>query len=190
MIDTAPVKKFHYRELRTRMSPQDVARYLVAEYLHDWGIRDAEITAAESRRIVEEAEHLTLDVAGDALQRELCETAIRLAMEEVEGAIARMAVSPSRTRISAPTNDSILPRMASVLLEFPDAIRHRDRPPAHLLAVLEQSVSPIVPFPNRREMRAQPRTRLWPMLRRGYWHRVLRRIQAWISTLRRTEALQ
>lgn len=169
------------RESRPRVaSVHDLARYLVAEYLMDWGLRDPDVTAAESRRIVEEAARLTLDVEAVNLERELCETAIRLTMEEVEAAIAGMATSSSRNRLpGAPTSNSIVPRIASVFLEFPDAIRHRDRPPAQLLAVLERSISPIVPEAQPRAMRPQPSTRLCCVLRRGYWRCVSRRVSSW-----------
>jgi hypothetical protein len=185
MIDTVLLKKSPAREARSGItSSRDLARYLVAEYLHDWGLRDPDVIAVESRRIVEQAESLTIDVAGEDLERELCATAIRITMDEVEASIARMAATTGRSRITgAPTNNSIVPRMARVLLAFPDAIRHRDRPPARLLQMLERSVAPIIPCAHRREMRPQPRTRLWKILRAGYWHQLKRRFHGWTRRL-------
>lgn len=182
MIDLSVVKKSGSRHARPATSARDIARCLVAEYLHDWGLLDPEIVAAESRRIVEQAESLCADVPVLRLEQELCSTAIRITSEEVEASIQRMANSPFRSRLHRlPVNGSIVPRMASVLMEFPDAIRHRDRPPARLLGVLERSVAPIVPQPKRREMLPQPRTRLWKILRKGYWRQVSRRVRRWAS---------
>lgn len=185
MIDTAPlVKKSVSREPRTiARSAQNRARYLVAEYLHDWGLRDPDIIAGESRRIVEQAERLLQEQAGDAPERDLGAMAIRITMDEVEAAIARMAATSPAPAGGVPTNNSILPRLAPVLLEFPEAIRHRDRSPARLLQVLERSLSPICPCSHHREMRAQPRTKLWRVLRKGYWRTCQRRLQEWTRRL-------
>jgi len=170
MIDTVPVipsgmPEFVRPEVDARLKQ---ARYLVAEYLHDWGLRDPEVIAQESRRIVEQAE---LQLAESVkLGLDLDAVAIEITQAEVEASIARMAASsgvPHRKRIA--TNNSIVPRMGRVLLEFPDAIRHRDRPPSRLLQMLEKSVNPIVPRSHRCDMLPQPRTRLWKLLRKGYW---------------------
>jgi hypothetical protein len=181
MIDTALLKKSPGREPRSSVkTSRDLARYLVAEYLHDWGLRDPDVIAAESRRIVEQAELLMLENVGEAQDQKLAAIAIELTMDEVEAAIVRMATtSMAATLDGVPTNNSIVPRMARVLLEFPEAIRHRDRPPARLLQVLERSVAPIIPYSNHREMRPTMRTRLWRVLRRGYWHQFKRRLNAW-----------
>ncbi len=188
MINTVSVKKVVSREPRTKGSlagvsphPECVqARYLVAEYLRDWGLRDPDVIAVESRRIVEQAEAVTLKNYGNVSARYLCATAIHLTMEEVEEAIASMAASSSRdtTNVVALSN-CVMPHVARLLLEFPDAIRHRDRPPARLLQVLEQSVTPIIPRPQRREMLAQPSTRLCSMFRGCFWMEMLGRAQSW-----------
>lgn len=163
-----------------------MARYLVAEYLHDWGLRDPEVIAAEARRIVERAEAQTLAVPPDLLEQALCETAIRLTVEEVESAIGTLAASSGPCRLARrPTRGSIVPRMATLLVEFPEAIRHRERPPARLLALLEQSVAPIIPLPNQRDMRPQPRVRVIRIFRIGYWRCILRRLQWKAARLRR-----
>lgn len=177
MIDTASLKEASaFRGSAALTLMRDRARYLVAEYLHDWGLRDPDVIASESRRIVEQAEGLTITLAGDDFERELRLTAIEIAVDEVEAAIARMATPKPGELSGVPTNNSIVPRLGEVLLEFPDAIRHRDRPAARLLNVLERSVSPIIPCSNHREMRPQPRTRLLKLLRKGYWHRFKRRL--------------
>jgi hypothetical protein len=159
---------------------RNLARYLVAEYLHDWGLRDPDVIASESRRIVDQAELLILENAGESREQKLAAMAIELTMDEVEAAIARMATTSLTAAVDGvPTNNSIVPRMARVLLEFPEAIRHRDRPPARLLQVLERAVAPIIPYSNHREMRPTMRTRLWRVLRRGYWHQFKRRLNTW-----------
>lgn len=177
MIDTIPIPKSPLGESQPEFDTRlNQARCLVAEYLHDWGLRDPEVIALESRRIVEQAD-LQLGDAGRN-QAKLCALAVEITQAEVEASIARMAASSrplARKRIA--TNNSIVPRMGRVLLEFPDAIRHRDRPPARLLQVLETSVNPIVPCSKRCDMLPQPRTRLWKLLRKGYWFRVQRRLK-------------
>ncbi|SFH85105.1 hypothetical protein [Planctomicrobium piriforme] len=182
MIDAVTLKKSFVRESRSAVTTgKDLARYLVAEYLHDWGLRDPDIVAAESRRIVEQAEALTMTGAGEVSEHELCAAAIHITMEEVEASIARMAATSIRDQLAgSPTSNSIVPRMARVLLEFPDAIRHRDRPPARLLQVLERSVAPIIPRCHPREMRPQPSTRLWSVLRRSYWLELCGSFQSWV----------
>lgn len=174
MIDTVPVISPSLPEARPEVDARvKQARYLVAEYLHDWGLRDPEVIAQESRRIVEEAELRIAESVRPDL--ELSSVAIEMTQREVEASIARMAASsqaPVRQRKA--TNNSIVPRLGPVLLEFPDAIRHRDRPPSRLLQMLERSVNPIVPCSSPCEMRPQPRTRLLKLLRRAYWVRVRR----------------
>jgi|GEM_PF-2250063 hypothetical protein len=177
MIDSVvSQKKSGIREVRSEGTPRSTqARYLVAEYLYDWGLRDPEVIAQESRRIVDQAA-LQVAESGDPT-RDLFTVAIEITQAEVEASIARMASShrPSARKRSA-TNNSIVPRIGRVLLEFPDAIRHRDRPPARLLQVLETSVKPIIPCPSHCDMRPQPRARLWKLLRKAYWVRVHRKI--------------
>ncbi|WP_437229992.1 hypothetical protein SH661x_001726 [Planctomicrobium sp. SH661] len=179
MIDTVQIKRTSLPEPKPEHNPRlDQARFLVAEYLHDWGLRDPEVVAQESRRIVEQAE---LRIAESAkVGMDLCTVAIEITQDEVESSIARMAAStPPMARKRSATNNSIVPRMGRVLLQFPDAIRHRDRPPARLLQVLEISVNPIIPCPTRCDMLPQPRTRLWKWLRKAYWVRVQRRLKKW-----------
>lgn len=183
MINTTPKPQTAVPPRKSRPSwetTRDRARMLVAEYLRDWGLKNPDVIAAESRRIVEQAEDLFVEGALPGHGRaDLCQAAIRLANEEVEAAIASMANSCPRIQgRGSRTNGSIVPRLDSVLLEFPDAIRHRDRPPARLLSILERTVTPIIPECTYREMRPQPRTRLWCVLRRGYWHRVGKRLRA------------
>jgi len=179
MIDAVIVKKAPTREIprTTSGAGKDLARYLVAEYLRDWGLLDPDIIADESRRIVEQAEALAMPDNGELSERELCAAAIHIVMEEVEATIACMASSTSHAQST--TSNSIVPRMARLLLEFPDAIRHRDRPPARLLQVLERSVAPIIPRCDLREMRPQPSTRLWCVLRGSYWSEAFAEISAW-----------
>ncbi|HWL08637.1 MAG TPA: hypothetical protein VNQ76_09540 [Planctomicrobium sp.] len=193
MIDTVPVKKAGHREPlpATKLTlpsshPGSVqARYLVAEYLRDWGLRDPDVIAVESRRIVEQAEVVTQQKYGTISLRHLCATAILLTMNEVEEAIAGMAASSSRSLThEGKNNRSVVPHVARLLQEFPDAIRHRDRPPARLLQVLEQSVAPIIPHPQHREMLAQPSTRLCSLFRGCFWMELCGRFQGWL--LRRT----
>lgn len=177
MIDTVvSQKKSGVRESRPESTARSTqARYLVAEYLHDWGLRDPEVIAQESRRIVDQA---ALQVAESAdPTRDLFTVAIEITQAEVESSIARMAHnSRPSVRKRPATNNSIVPRMGRVLLEFPDAIRHRDRPPARLLQVLETSVKPIIPQPSHCDMRPQPRARLLKLLRKAYWIQVHRKI--------------
>ncbi len=185
MIDTMPVRKSSHREPRaSTTSGRDQARYLVAEYLHDWGLRDPDIIADESRRIVDHAETLirsVTPVSAEILDRDLATRSLEIAMEEVESSIAAMAASSIREPLlGIPTSNSIVPRMAGVLLEFPDAIRHRDRPPARLLQVLERSVAPIIPRSHHREMPAQPSTRLCSLFRGCYWLELYGRFQTWV----------
>jgi len=180
MIDTIPPSPAIPVEIPDTERPvhasHQTARYLVAEYLHDWGLRDPEVIAAESRRIVEQAAHQFAESPHPGA--DLVAIAIEFTQAEVESSIARMASSsPAPVRHRVATNNSIVPRMGRVLLEFPDAIRHRDRPPARLLQVLENSVNPIVPHCNRCDMLPQPRTRLWKILRKGYWYRVQRTLK-------------
>jgi len=180
MIDTVPISPVIPDESSPSERPinpaHQKARYLVAEYLHDWGLRDPEVIAEESRRIVEQAAHQFAESARP--DADLIAIAIELTQAEVESSIARMASSssPSRNRIA--TNNSIVPRMGRVLLEFPTAIRHRDRPPARLLQMLEHSINPIIPQCSRCDMHPQPRTRLWKLLRKGYWYRVQRTLKS------------
>jgi len=176
MIDTLPMTPVPPREISPELEARlNLARYLVADYLHDWGLRDPEVVAQESRRIVEQAELQLAESPRSDL--DLNAIAIEITQAEVESSIARMAAtSRPHVRKRSATNNSIVPRMGRVLLEFPDAIRHRDRPPARLLQVLETSVNPIVPCSNPCDMLPQPRTRLWKVLRKGYWYRVQRTI--------------
>lgn len=150
------------------------ARCVVAEYLRDWGLRDPELVALETRRIVRRADnHLARD-GGEPTAQALSETAIRLTIEEIETWISQMASQSRRRNNGHPNGHG---SMGESAFHSPDLTHHRNRLPARLLFILEQSVSPVVPSTRRREMRPQPRTRLWKVLRRGYWR------QLWKSAL-------
>jgi len=190
MINMVPAKKTSTREPRVATSTSTAnaslgsvqARYLVAEYLRDWGLRDPDIIAAESRRIVDQAATETLERHGTIVPRTLCATAIHLTMAEVEAAIASMAASSCRPgRNGLPANHAVVPHIARLLMEFPDAIQHRDRPPAKLLQVLESSVTSIVPHPYPREMLAQPSTRLCSLFRVRFWAELCGRFRTWVT---------
>jgi hypothetical protein len=145
------------------------ARCVVSEYLHDWGLHDPVLLAAESKRIVEQAVAI-LSASGTAFtEQELCAKAVRLTVDEIEAWIRALASNSKRSPDNAYTFQGPI--------DSTDLARHRNRLPAKMLLALEQSVSPVVPTTSWRDMRAQPRTRLWRVLRKGYWRKAQRRLQ-------------
>jgi hypothetical protein len=165
------------------------ARCAVAEYLRDWGLRDPEVIAVESRRIVQEAQarlsnSSSISRAAGGNHRAdadslLGSTAILLAVEEVEDWIARLNCDGKGSFVPRVASaDSMVTRPTDLPSQFPDALLQRDHLPAQMLVLLQQSVSPVVPHPRPCEMRPQPRARLWKVLRRGYWRILQRRLKS------------
>jgi hypothetical protein len=200
MIDTItpplnPTSTSRINQIRIRKSnnrsPYDVARSVVAEYLHDWGLTDPEVIATESRRIVYQAsagnpksiaENPLFEVNPDDLEQRLCESAIRLTISEVEASINRLEPhANSQQRIELPSEEFLMSRMASLLLDIPQEMDTRDRQPRRLLVKLEECLAPVVPHVQQREMQPQPRTKLWKILRKGYWHQLLKNMRGLLS---------
>lgn len=157
----------------------DQARCVVAEYLRDWGLRDPELVALESRRIVNRAASYLSRTSHQIRERPLCETAVRLAVDEIEAWIAQLASGVRGSCLDAKVTTR-LPH--EVAVHSPDLLRHRNRLPARMLLVLEQSVSPVIPSTRPQQMQPQPRTRLWKILRKGYWRPTRRSAAAMWST--------
>ncbi|WP_437185601.1 hypothetical protein SH668x_002712 [Planctomicrobium sp. SH668] len=152
------------------------ARCLVAEYLRDWGMRDPDVVAAESLRIVNEAEGRLHDLHAPITQFAMI--AIEMAQVEVESCISKYTSSPhSAPKSRSATRDSIVPQLSNLLLKYPEAIcpnvsQHSEQ----MQTVVENSINPIIPRVNHRAMRPQPRTRLFKIFRKGYWVHVHRRV--------------
>lgn len=163
-----------------RHSPQATAKRLVADYLRDWGLRDPELVAAESKRIVEATlgEFPLYDDMTDAERDTFCQAAIRRTVAEIESWSATIArgITPRAAGRFA-LGGTLSPGLSELLDAFPEAVVRRDHPTARALADLEQAILPVVPRPNVREMGVALRTRPVRIFRAGYWRAVFRSAQ-------------
>lgn len=163
-----------------RHSPQATAKRLVADYLRDWGLRDPELVAAESKRIVEATlgEFPLYDDMTDAERDAFCQAAIRRTVAEIESWSATIArgITPRAAGRFA-LGGTLSPALSELLDAFPEAVVRRDHPTARALADLEQAILPVVPKPHVREMGAALRTRPVKIFRAVYWRAMFRNLQ-------------
>lgn len=163
-----------------RHSPQATAKRLVADYLRDWGLRDPELVAAESKRIVESTldEFPLYDDMTDGERDAFCQAAIRRTVAEIESWSATIArgITPRAAGRFA-LGGTLSPGLSELLDAFPEAVVRRDHPTARALADLEQAILPVVPKPHVREMGAALRTRPVKFFRAVYWRALFRGLQ-------------
>lgn len=179
-----PKRHFSHRDersfLQMRHSPQATAKRLVADYLRDWGLRDPELVAAESKRIVEATlgEFPLYDDMTDGERDAFCQAAIRRTVAEIESWSATIArgITPRAAGRFA-LGGTLSPGLSELLDAFPEAVVRRDHPTARALADLEQAILPVVPKPHVREMGAAVRTRPVKFFRAVYWRAVFRNLQ-------------
>ena len=153
----------------SRRSPRSVAMRLVADYLRDWGLRDPELVAAETRRLIEQAEAESefadisleaLDGANDAICRRFYETAIRITVAQVEAWVTGLAAAPTLVdRADGHDRCAVVPRLPELLSEYPEAIMGRPAPREGAIVDLGRAVQAVVPPALHRRMRGAPPVR-------------------------------
>lgn len=159
-------------ERAPRRTPRDAARCIVGEYLRDWGIRDPDVIAVQSREIVEQA-LITLGEQPDG-SITLAEAALGIAVDRI---ISAVVVKPQST-----LNDALLPQacvvseIRQILEEFPHlaglSADHTD----DAVGALATAAAPIVPQSKRSEMPAQPGTRVWRLVSPAYYQGVVKKL--------------
>ena len=159
-------------------SPRCVAGRLVADYLRDWGLRDPELLAAESRRLIELTESdfdsADLDRPNESLCQRFCQAAIDRTITQVASWTASIAMEPPCQATDAQAASRIVARLPDMLDEFPEAVVRQEGFPARAASLLKRSVQPVVPTPIVRPMALAPRTRTVRFLRPLYWRQTLR----------------
>lgn len=128
----------------------DKARCAVAEYLRDLGLRDPDVVAQASRRIVAEAQRHR--PSGD--DRLLCETAISQTVKQLERWLEVLAAQSGTADQSQRLGSVVAARLPGLLDRFPRALNGQ-RLPEELLDTLRNGLTPVVPSPRPRRMRRQ-----------------------------------
>lgn len=129
------------------------AKCAVAEYLRDLGLKDPDVVAEESQRIVAEAQQ-QLSAADVNDPSVLCETAIRLTVKQLERWLEMLATQ-SGGRDHSPRMGSVMAtRLPGLLDRFPQAMNGDGLPP-ELVDSLQTGITPVVPQPRPQRMRRQ-----------------------------------
>lgn len=129
------------------------AKCAVAEYLRDLGLRDPELVAKESQRIVGNAQR-QLSLADANNESQLCERAVRLTVKQLELWLEVLAAQSGRPDHSQRLGSVIAARLPALLDRFPYAL-NGDELPAELVESLKTGVNPVVPTPRPGRMRRQ-----------------------------------
>jgi membrane glycosyltransferase len=145
------------------------ARCAVAEYLRDLGLRDPDVVAQESQRIVSQAQReLAPTAAVD--EASLCETAIRLTVKQLERWLLVLASQSGSPDEPERLGSVIAARLPMLLEQFPQPLDQK-RLPAGLVGSLQGNLAPVVPPPRLHRMRGQMLALVPPS-----WKRQMRRI--------------
>lgn len=137
-----------------RIQDQAKARCVVAEYLRDLGLRDPDVIALESQRIVTQALQEVRPDQYAVDESLLCEKAILLTVKQLERWLEVLATQSGRPDPSPRLGSVIAARLPDLLSRFPQAL-HGGEMPAELVHSLQDGLTPVVPPPRPRGMRRQ-----------------------------------
>jgi membrane glycosyltransferase len=130
-----------------------VARCAVAEYLRDLGLRDPDLLADLSRRIVRRArDALALGQASEA--SDLTEAAVRLAVRQLDQWLRSLASAHGVCETSELLGSVVGARLPDLIARYPDALRH-EHVSAELADSAPEELTPVVPPSAPRRMRRQ-----------------------------------
>lgn len=129
------------------------AAWAVAEYLRDVGLRDPELIARESQRMVLRAERELL-FQGNGSDGSLAEAAIHLTVKELDQWLTVLASDTSDAGEPQRLGGVVGARLPALLGRYPEAWKQR-RPSPELVESLKDDVVPVVPAPRPRTMRRQ-----------------------------------
>jgi membrane glycosyltransferase len=129
------------------------ARCVVADYLRDLGLRDPDLVADLSRRIVRRArDAMALGRAGDP--KNLSETAVRIAVQHLDQWLRSVAAPMGAGDGSELLGSVVGAQLPGVLARFPDALRY-EHPSAEMASSVQPHLTPVVPPAEPRRMRRQ-----------------------------------
>jgi hypothetical protein len=129
------------------------AKSLVADYLRDLGLRDPDLIAKESQRIVEMA--LAGVLGTKDLDREMLnETAIRITVNELESFLGCMASHTNCAETPDRLGCVMAARLPMLLREYPQELQPHALP-AEWVESLQQGLAPVIPTPRPSRMKRQ-----------------------------------
>jgi len=153
-------------ERAPRRTPRDAARCIVGEYLRDWGLRDPDAIAAQSREIVDQAMMMIGEKPAESVS--LAETALGIAVDRIAAAVV---VKPETATAGGLIPQAcVVAEVSHILDEFPHLATDG------AAGAMANASSPIVPQLKRSEMPAQPGTRLLRLLSPAYYQSIVRRM--------------
>jgi hypothetical protein len=145
------------------------AREAVAEYLRDLGLRDPDVIARESLRIVDQA-LCEAASADEVAQTILCERATRLTVKQSEKLLSLVARQSGSGEEPERLGSVIAARLPDLLAQFPNAIG-QDKLPDELLNSVQDRLSPVVP-PARPQRMTRQRLVLVPAVLKRFFRSV------------------
>jgi hypothetical protein len=132
--------------------------------------------------IVEKAKAKAVNGSAEELQS----LAIDAAIDAVDQWVNRVIVACGFEPDDSEARGHVLWHLPAVLKEHAAAIRWGDAPTPELCALIEASVTPMLPDPSPGEMRPQAFGDVPPPLRAGFWRRVWRRLRRGWHSMTRT----
>ncbi|MGE0761403.1 MAG: glucans biosynthesis glucosyltransferase MdoH, partial [Pirellulaceae bacterium] len=139
------------------------ARWAVAEYLRDLGLRDPAWIARETESLVRDAQLARKEASGQGSS--LAEAAVARTVHQLDQWLAALARSAGEETEPRRRSRIVGARLPDLLSRYPHALNPR-RPDAEMMNTAQRDLTPVVPQPRPRPMRRQKLTLFPSSLRR------------------------
>lgn len=140
------------------------ARALVADYLRDVGLRDPDLVAQESKRVVAQAIE-RMPPGEDISEQTLSTSAIRLTVKRLEGLLSALAIDDSSTAEAFVEGRIVGARLPGLLSRYSLAVKQK-LTAAEAVSACRGGAVPVVPKAKPKPMRQQTLALIPAMLRR------------------------